>query len=150
MPSAGGETTVTLTDVPGHGSGGVSGRGGRNQELALAFALKLRDLRRRPRPRRPGRKDDNNASHPDDLFYDVVLASVGTDGTDGPTDAAGAVVDGGTVDRIEAVHDRNCQRRRRRIPATTKVEGVEGEEERKEGLRSSSTVTNSSKNVYAS
>jgi glycerate 2-kinase len=30
----------------------------------------------------------------------VVVASVGTDGTDGPTDAAGAIVDGHTVDRL--------------------------------------------------
>ena len=33
------------------------------------------------------------------------MASVGTDGTDGPTDAAGAVVDGGTIDRIEGEID---------------------------------------------
>lgn len=70
---AGGETTVTLPS-------GCPGRGGRNQELALAAALRMRDAGLR----------------------DVVLASVGTDGTDGPTDAAGAVVDGGTVERIEA------------------------------------------------
>ena len=69
---AGGETTVTLPVD-------CKGRGGRNQELALAAALQLKkwDLR------------------------NVVLASVGTDGTDGPTDAAGAVVDGSTVDQLE-------------------------------------------------
>jgi glycerate 2-kinase len=54
------------------------GRGGRCQEFALAAALALRDG--------------------DDL---VVLAA-GTDGTDGPTDAAGGVVDAGTVGRGSA------------------------------------------------
>ena len=68
---AGGETTVTLP--PNN-----SGKGGRNQELALAAAMQLQDMGLR----------------------NVVLASVGTDGTDGPTDAAGAVVDGGTVQRL--------------------------------------------------
>jgi glycerate-2-kinase len=57
----GGETTVKVTG---------DGVGGRNQELALAAALKLR--------RNEGV---------------VVIASVGTDGVDGPTDAAGAIVD---------------------------------------------------------
>jgi len=51
------------------------GRGGRCQELALAAALELR---------------------PDD---DLVVLAAGTDGTDGPTDAAGAVVDRDTVRR---------------------------------------------------
>ncbi|MGK3733974.1 MAG: glycerate 2-kinase [Bacillariaceae sp.] len=64
---AGGETTVTLTPN--------SGKGGRNQELALSAALKLESLGLR----------------------NVVLASVGTDGGDGPTDAAGAVVDATTI-----------------------------------------------------
>ena len=54
------------------------GRGGRCQELALAAALELR---------------------PDEGL--VVLAA-GTDGTDGPTDAAGAVVDAGTMARGRA------------------------------------------------
>jgi hydroxypyruvate reductase len=54
------------------------GRGGRCQEFALAAALRLGDA--------------------DDL---VVLAG-GTDGTDGPTDAAGAVVDAGTLRRGRA------------------------------------------------
>ncbi len=63
---AGGETTVTLTG---------DGRGGRNQEFALAAALAITGL-------------DN-----------VVVLSGGTDGTDGPTDAAGAMADGTTVAR---------------------------------------------------
>jgi len=62
----GGETTVTVTG---------SGRGGRNQELALAASLKIRDS------------------------SGVVIASLGTDGLDGPTDAAGAIVDGQTFNR---------------------------------------------------
>lgn len=71
---AGGETTVTLPSS----SDATVGKGGRNQELALAAALALQTLGLR----------------------EVVLASVGTDGTDGPTDAAGAVVDGTTVRRL--------------------------------------------------
>src|SRR4030067_2661369 len=60
----GGETTVTV-------KGG--GLGGRNQELALAFAIEIE-----------GRDG-------------ITLLSAGTDGTDGPTDAAGAIVDSGTI-----------------------------------------------------
>jgi len=63
---AGGETTVTVT-------GG--GLGGRNQEIALAAALKLKGL------------------------DGVVVASLSTDGVDGPTDAAGAIADGRTIIR---------------------------------------------------
>ncbi len=66
---AGGETTVTLR---GHG------RGGRNQELALAFALDAEDAG-------PGTA--------------WAFLSAGTDGRDGPTDAAGAIVDPGTIAR---------------------------------------------------
>jgi len=61
---AGGETTVTLR-------GG--GRGGRNQEMALAFLSAL------------GRSPKDGES--------LTFLSAGTDGNDGPTDAAGAVVD---------------------------------------------------------
>lgn len=53
------------------------GLGGRNQELALSGAGKL-----------CGRKD-------------VLLFSLGSDGTDGPTDAAGGIVDGDTVPRLD-------------------------------------------------
>jgi hydroxypyruvate reductase len=67
---AGGETTVTVRGP---------GRGGRNQELALAAALALQDL--------PG----------------IALLAAGTDGSDGPTDAAGAFADGGTVARGRAL-----------------------------------------------
>jgi len=52
-----------------------NGLGGRNQEFVLAAAIELAGL--------PG----------------VVVFSAGTDGTDGPTDAAGAIADGATVDR---------------------------------------------------
>ncbi len=63
---AGGETAVVVRG---------SGRGGRNQELALAAALEL-------------------AGSPK-----IALLAAGTDGVDGPTDAAGAHVDGGTLAR---------------------------------------------------
>lgn len=55
---------------------GPRGQGGRCQELALAAALELDGV--------PG----------------VALLAAGTDGRDGPTDAAGAVVDGATCERI--------------------------------------------------
>jgi glycerate 2-kinase len=64
---ASGETTVTVRG---------QGRGGRNQELALAASRAL-----------------SGAGH------DVIVASVGTDGVDGPTDAAGAIADTTTLDR---------------------------------------------------
>lgn len=65
---AGGETTVSVTG---------KGKGGRNQEIALAAAMKLSGLDR------------------------VVLASLSTDGVDGPTDAAGAIADGKTLSRAD-------------------------------------------------
>lgn len=61
---SGGETTVTVKGT---------GVGGRNQELALAFALEIEGVE------------------------GITMLSAGTDGTDGPTDAAGAVVDGETA-----------------------------------------------------
>ena len=66
----GGETTVTLQG---------DGKGGRNQEFALAAALII------------------------DGMENVVVLSAGTDGTDGPTDAAGAIADGTTVARARAL-----------------------------------------------
>lgn len=55
------------------------GKGGRNQELALGAALAL------------------------DGSEGVLVASMGTDGIDGPTDAAGAVADGRTRARAETL-----------------------------------------------
>jgi len=52
-----------------------SGRGGRNQEAALAAAMALAGL------------------------PSVVIATIATDGVDGPTDAAGAIVTGETISR---------------------------------------------------
>ncbi len=66
----GGETTVTVRGL---------GRGGRNQELALAAALAMQGL--------PG----------------LMLVALATDGIDGPTDAAGAVATGETVERARAL-----------------------------------------------
>jgi len=74
----GGETTVTLGDA-GAAPGAL---GGRCQELALAAARVLHDAG--PEPAR------------------VTLLAAGTDGRDGPTDAAGAIVDAGTWDAIRA------------------------------------------------
>ena len=64
---AGGETVVHLTGT---------GKGGRNQELALAAAEGISGL-------------------PNALVF-----SVGSDGTDGPTDAAGGMVDGRTASQL--------------------------------------------------
>lgn len=66
----GGETTVTLGENPG--------RGGRNQELALAAAIALEGMR------------------------GVTIVALASDGSDGPTDAAGGVVDGSVVARGQA------------------------------------------------
>ena len=92
---AGGETTLRLgaasrgkQDRPGPAAGAMTvrrgrrdrgGRGGRNQELALEVARLLAGER------------------------GWCLLCAGTDGIDGPTDAAGAIVDGGTVARATRV-----------------------------------------------
>ncbi|XP_012728740.2 glycerate kinase [Fundulus heteroclitus] len=70
---AGGEPTVELTG---------KGRGGRNQELSLRVGLELRGLELPPQG--------------------PVFLSGGTDGQDGPTEAAGAVTDGGLYDEARA------------------------------------------------
>jgi len=65
---AGGETVVKLTGT---------GKGGRNQDLALSAALGITGI--------PG----------------AAVFSVGSDGTDGPTDAAGGFVDGTTAQKVD-------------------------------------------------
>ena len=64
----GGETVVHITG---------KGKGGRNQELALAAAESISGME------------------------NVVIAAAGSDGTDGPTDAAGGIVDGKTKAILE-------------------------------------------------
>ena len=64
----GGETVVTLKG---------QGKGGRNQELALAAAEGIAGLK------------------------NILIFSIGSDGTDGPTDAAGGIVDGSTAKRLK-------------------------------------------------
>jgi hydroxypyruvate reductase len=67
---SGGETTVTVRG---------DGKGGRNQEFALALALAIEDM------------------------PSVVALCAGTDGTDGPTDAAGAIAAGETLSRAKTL-----------------------------------------------
>ena len=67
---SGGETTVTVRGA---------GKGGRNQEFALAAAIAAAEL------------------------PNAVILAAGTDGTDGPTDAAGAMIDGTTLARATAM-----------------------------------------------
>ena len=69
---SGGETTVTVRG---------DGKGGRNQEFALAAAIDIAALR------------------------DSLVLSAGTDGTDGPTDAAGAIATGSTLSRAPDPRD---------------------------------------------
>ncbi len=67
---AGGETTVTVRG---------DGKGGRNQEMALAAALAIQGL------------------------DDIAIVCLATDGTDGPTNASGALAEGDTVARARAM-----------------------------------------------
>lgn len=67
---SGGETTVTLGNQPG--------KGGRNQEYVLAAMVRLGDYRKK----------------------NITIFSAGTDGEDGPTDAAGAVADTSVWEQI--------------------------------------------------
>ncbi|MFT5701617.1 MAG: glycerate 2-kinase [Desulforhopalus sp.] len=67
---SGGETTVIIKG---------NGKGGRNQEFALAAALRMEKIN------------------------DTVVLSAGTDGGDGPTDAAGAIADSSTLERAQAI-----------------------------------------------
>jgi len=54
-----------------------NGKGGRNQELVFSAALEIEGMK------------------------NIVIVSVGSDGTDGPTDAAGGIVDGETIVKIK-------------------------------------------------
>jgi len=68
---SGGETTVTVKG---------KGKGGRNTELALVFALEVAGME------------------------GITFLSAGTDGTDGPTDAAGAIVSGETIQKAKLLN----------------------------------------------
>jgi hydroxypyruvate reductase len=84
-----GETTVTVRDA--------QGKGGRNQELALAAALETQ------RPNNPA---------------PIAIFTLATDGVDGPTDAAGALVTSDTpaaarrarIDLADALHRHDSYR----------------------------------------
>ncbi len=86
------DTARLLTDIPETSSGRCcyvfggetvvkvtgTGKGGRNQEAALSASIELR-----------GKKG-------------ILFASAGSDGTDGPTDAAGAIADGNTYNIMKS------------------------------------------------
>ncbi|GFO76190.1 glycerate 2-kinase [Bathymodiolus platifrons methanotrophic gill symbiont] len=72
---AGGETTVTIQGT---------GQGGRNQEMALAFVIA--------------------AEKKYQLKAEWCFLSAGTDGRDGPTDAAGGLVDTNALERMHKAH----------------------------------------------
>jgi len=75
----GGETVVNLKGkgLTTCNANGQTGKGGRNQELVLAAAEGIAGI-------------DN-----------LLIFSFGSDGTDGPTDAAGGIVDGSTTQRLK-------------------------------------------------
>lgn len=68
----------TVVNLTGHGVGG------RNQELALSAARGI------------------------DGMDNIIIFSLGSDGTDGPTDAAGGIVDGNTITELRALGI-NCE-----------------------------------------
>lgn len=90
---AGGETIVHLTG---------SGKGGRNQEIALAAANEIAGLK------------------------DTAVFSVGSDGTDGPTDAAGGYCDDKTKERLreQGICIFETLRQNDAYPALKKVDGL--------------------------
>lgn len=75
---AGGETTVFKKG---------KGKGGRNQELALIMSLKIHQVKLK--------------YHEFFKNYDVQFLSAGTDGIDGPTNAAGAIINANVIDEAE-------------------------------------------------
>src|SRR5205085_4930830 len=77
----GGEPTVKLAPAE------IRGKGGRNQQLVLAALIELSLHPLTPSPPLP-----------------LALLSAGTDGEDGPTDAAGAIIDAETIARMQQRH----------------------------------------------
>ncbi|MEM1303347.1 MAG: MOFRL family protein, partial [Planctomycetota bacterium] len=91
----GGEPTVRLAEPA------VRGRGGRNQQLVLAASEQLADCR------------------------GIALLSGGTDGEDGPTDAAGAVIDADVARRAAGL-DLDAYNALQRNDAYTYFDQAEG------------------------
>ena len=60
-----------------------SGKGGRNQELALSFLANHSNIQ---------------------TYREWILLSVGTDGIDGPTDAAGGIIDSSSIEKMNELN----------------------------------------------
>ncbi|MDO4285795.1 MAG: DUF4147 domain-containing protein [Eubacteriales bacterium] len=92
----GGETVVTLRGT---------GTGGRNQELALSAALAMEEMEEwtEQESGRDGKiVEKSGEDFRERETAEAVIFSLGSDGTDGPTDAAGGMVDYGSAARMRA------------------------------------------------